>query len=434
MTDSNRKTKVWLILAHCFNLDGRAASQTITDRIPLLIKKGVVPVVLSAPHGFKDHRFPHYRIISPAPSGILFEMRHIIKNNINNPVIKKTLKSILSVLILPFLILEKLIIHLDSHWSWFISASVKGRFLVHRYRPELIYSTAGPFSTHVAGFILHKIFRIPWLAEMHDPLIYDKEKHKWQMYLFKKWLEKKIFRNASAVIYFTEKALACAAHRNQITKRGYVIRPGAAPPDISGIRYKKRDRIHFGHFGSLAEDRNLKVVIQALYEMLRGRPELRHRICLDVYGSELDPVSLKSLSKYPLNAVLRRHGRLEYDPLTNKSGRQQVMEAMRQSDVLLLIHGEGMMCAEYIPSKLYEYLLTHRPILGLIEPDSELETFLIDGGHFVTPGNDVRGVKNIMAELIERWESDGLADLTEGSPFTVEAAVDNLLSIVKAIG
>ncbi len=239
MTDSNRKTKVWLILAHCFNLDGRAASQTITDRIPLLMKKGVFPVVLSAPHGFKDHHFPHYRVMSPAPSGILFEMRHIIKNNVNNPVKKKTLKIILTILILPFLILEKVFIHLDSHWSWFLSASVKGSFLVKKYRPKLIYTTAGPVSTHVTGFILNKIYKVPWLAEMHDPLIYDKEKHKWQMYLFKKWLEKKIFKNASAVIYFTEKALECAVHRNQIKEKGYVLRPGAAPPDISGIRYKK---------------------------------------------------------------------------------------------------------------------------------------------------------------------------------------------------
>ncbi len=177
----------------------------------------------------------------------------------------------------------------------------------------------------------------------------------------------------------------------------------------------------------------MKVVIQALYELLKGRPDLIRRVCLDIYGSELDPASLKFLSTYPLDKVIRQHGRLEYDPRTEKSGRQQVMEAMRQSDVLLLIHGEGIMCQEYIPSKLYEYLLTHRPILGLIELDSELETFLKDGGHFVVPGNDVRGVKNIMAELIARWESDGLADCKEGSPFTIEAAVDNLLSIIRSI-
>ena len=28
--------RYWLILAHCFNMDGRAASQTITDKLPFI--------------------------------------------------------------------------------------------------------------------------------------------------------------------------------------------------------------------------------------------------------------------------------------------------------------------------------------------------------------------------------------------------------------
>jgi glycosyltransferase involved in cell wall biosynthesis len=431
--ESEKNARTWLILAHCFNMDGRAASQTITDRIPFLMEKGIVPVVLSAPHGKKDARFPHYRIISPAPSGFLFEMRHIIKDNVKNGFVKNFFKSMLAISCLPFLIIEKLFIHLDSHWSWFISASIKGSFLVKKYRPELIYSTAGPPSTHLAGLILKKTYKIPWLAEIHDPLIYDQEKRKWQFYFFKKWLEKGIFRNSSAVIYFSEVALRSAVRRNPAMGNGYVLRPGADPPDITGVQYKKRNKIHFGHFGSLAEERNLKVFIQAVYELLKDRPEWRERICLDVYGSELDPVSLKTLSAHPLKEVLARHGRLEYDPQTNKSGRQQVMEAMRQSDVLLLIHGEGVMCDEYIPSKFYEYLLTHRPILGLVKPGSELEAFLIETGNLVAAGNDIKAVKDSIDQLTLKWESGGLVDLTDKSPFTVESAVKKLLNIVEGL-
>ena len=36
----------WLILSHAFNMDGRAASHTITDKIPYLRAAGVDPVVL----------------------------------------------------------------------------------------------------------------------------------------------------------------------------------------------------------------------------------------------------------------------------------------------------------------------------------------------------------------------------------------------------
>ena len=38
----------WLVLSHGFNMDGRAASQTITDKIPHLLARGIKPIVLSA--------------------------------------------------------------------------------------------------------------------------------------------------------------------------------------------------------------------------------------------------------------------------------------------------------------------------------------------------------------------------------------------------
>ena len=427
------KSRTWLILAHCFNMDGRAASQTITDRIPLLMEKGIVPVVLSAPTGMKDYRFPHFQVISPAPSGILFELRHIIKKSFRHCVVEKFLKSVLTIVCLPFYIVEKIFIHLDSQWSWIISASAKGYFLVKKYRPELIYSTAGPPSTHVSGFILHKLCRIPWLAEIHDPLIYDNEHPKWQNYWFKKWLEARICNSADAVIYFTESALKSAKGRNQIRGNAYVLRPGAIPPDFSGISYEKQDKIHFGHFGSLAEGRNLSVFIRALHELLNEKPSWRDKICLDVYGAELDSASRATLTMCPLNEVLCEHGRLEYDSLTGKSGRQQVLEAMRRCDVLLLIHGTDTICEQYIPSKIYEYLISFRPILGCAMRNSELGDILTQNGHSLVDGNDVDEAKAAIMEFVIRWESEGLPDRTEKSLFTVEETVKTLLEITGRI-
>jgi len=51
--------KNWLLLSHAFNMDGRAASLTITDKIPYFLAAGVKPIVLSAITGLKDQRFPH---------------------------------------------------------------------------------------------------------------------------------------------------------------------------------------------------------------------------------------------------------------------------------------------------------------------------------------------------------------------------------------
>ena len=43
MTVNSRQR--WLILSHAFNMDGRAASQTITDKLPHLRRAGIEVVV-----------------------------------------------------------------------------------------------------------------------------------------------------------------------------------------------------------------------------------------------------------------------------------------------------------------------------------------------------------------------------------------------------
>ena len=48
------KSKKWLLISHAFNMDGRAASLTITDKIPYFLEAGVQPIVLSAITGVKD--------------------------------------------------------------------------------------------------------------------------------------------------------------------------------------------------------------------------------------------------------------------------------------------------------------------------------------------------------------------------------------------
>ena len=433
MANPDQNQRTWLILAHCFNMDGRAASQTITDKLPSLMAADIRPVVLSAPTGDRDGRFPHYQVISPVPSGILFELRHIIKKRFQSRGVEKGLKAVLTIACLPFLILEKLLLQLDSQWSWFISATLKGSALVKQFEPELIYSTAGPPSTHAAGYLLHRLTGKPWLAEVHDPLIQDVETPRWHNYYFKKWLEKKIWEHAAAVIYFTQQARQSAQDRNGERERAFVLRPGALVPDLSAVRYARQATMHIGHFGSLAAERNLGGLIKALHALLAENPAWKDFLKLDIFGGDLDAVSLDVLRHYPLEGLVACHGRLEYDPATEKSGRQQVLEAMCQTDVLLLVHGLDAAAGEYIPSKLYEYLLVGRPILGLVASGSELEGILRSSGHYCVDQTDQSAVKQAVAAAIHDWLANSLRSPQDPSAYTVESTVGKLIEIADGI-
>ena len=119
----------WLILSYRSNIDGSACAQHIDDRLPFFEKKGVSPVMLTGPIGRRyDHR-PHFRSWSVAPSGIRFELRHYLRRRFTKRWQFKSVETLLLLPVLPFYLLEKIIINLESEWSWFFLAYIRGYIL-----------------------------------------------------------------------------------------------------------------------------------------------------------------------------------------------------------------------------------------------------------------------------------------------------------------
>lgn len=422
----------WLMVAHCFNMDGRAASQTLTDRLDALQARGVRPVVISAPTGTRDRHIAHHRILSPAPSGLLFEGRQWIEGHVPAAG-RRAAKAILTAALLPAYLLEKITLDLDSQWSWFLTAVPLGWMVLRRRRPALVYSSAGPPSSHLAGWLLGRLGRLPWMAEIHDPLVYDADLRPPLRRFYQQLIETIVWRHAGAVIYFTRTALEDARRRQGPRANLFVLRPGARPPVTAGIVYRRRDRIHFGHFGSLDRERNLSVVVRGIHELVRRRPQLRRWLCLDVYGTDIDPTTRAAAARCGLDDILWNHGRLECDPSSGKSGRQRVIEAMRRTDVLILLHGNGDHSRSYIPSKLYEYLLMRRPILCLADPTSELAELLRPLGHDVVDGRQPAAVAAAFAGLVDGWLEGGLPDRPVEAAYPIEDTVARLVAIAAGI-
>ena len=426
--------KKWLIISHAFNMDGRAASQTITDKIPYLLEKGVLPIVISAQTGERDTKVEHYQVPAIAPSGLKFDLRHILKKHIRSPFWYRVAKGLANVLLLPLYFIERAVIHLESQWSWFVMAYLKGSRIISEQRPFIIYSTGGANSAHFAGYLLSKKYAIPWIAELHDPMIHGDWRGPAMAYKWAAYLERKICEKADAAWWFTEGALAKAMARNPLLgNRGHMIIPGVQQPDFQGVVYSRGDKMHFGHFGSLAETRNLAVFIEAFHRLFQDCPDYKRLVQVDIYGANLDSLSQKALQQFPLDGVVVEHGRLESDPLTGKSGRQQVLEAMRMSDALVLLHGNDPFCEEYIPSKLFEYLWSKRPIIGLVWNNPQLTKILQERGQIALNALDVAGLKAALLVLLEKWEAGQLSDCETLSPFTVQNAVEKIVAIAAGV-
>ena len=423
--------ETWLILSHAFNMDGRAASQTITDKIPHLIARGVTPIVISAVTGSRDRVVEQHQLLPVSPAGLRFDLRHVVRRHTANKAAYKIATGLITLPLLPFYLLERAFIRLEPQWSWFIPAYFRGARLIRDRSCAVIYSTGGAWSAHLAGYLLAKKFFMPWIAEIHDPMVSRDSKHTGMRSRFAAWLEAKICARADVPIWFVETALAQAKQRNpSLGERGRVMIPGADRPSFGKIAYKRGTELTIGHFGSLASTRNLAVFLGALGPILRQRPELAKVIRLELYGGAVDPVSAQAIAQFPFADILRPFGRLERDPVSGESGRDRVLKRMQTVDALLLLHGTGTDFEEYIPSKLYEYFWTERPIIGLVWRNAHLNRILREAGHWAVPASDVAAVAAVLAELIARWDADDLRDSGKPSPYTPGVAVDQIIGWV----
>lgn len=432
----------WLIIAHAFNMDGRAASQTITDKLPHLRRAGVEVVVLSGVSGNHDAEVEHHQLWPLGPAGFRFELRHVLRRRWGSGLRYRLLMTLASIFLLPWMLLEKLLRPVENSWSWWLSAYLKGRALARQKPFDLIYSTGGAFAAHLAARSLKQATGTHWLAEVHDPMVIPGESPVSRQQKMQAEVERLICSHADIAIWFTEQALASARLRHpQLAERGKMLLPGIDKPFQVLPPYQPGQKFVIGHFGSLSPTRHLGPIVAALELLSERRRDLVDATELHVYGGPLDRISSEMLAGSLVHQCIRHFGRIESDPQTGLSGREQILHRMRAVDVLLLLHGEDAVCSEYIPSKLYEYLWMQRPILAIVHRNPQMAALIRGQGHVaVCWGEDGAGSSVVSRELaaaleqlFERWRAGGLADNGQMSPLTTEAAVTQLLGWVNEL-
>ncbi|HTR45604.1 MAG TPA: glycosyltransferase [Thermodesulfovibrionales bacterium] len=416
-------TTQWLIISYFAHIDAMAPSHHVDDRIPFFREKGVAVDLLSSPCGIPYGDLSHTRIPSPAPSGIRYEARYFLRRRTKKRFWFKFWETLLLLPVYPFYFVEKLLLRLDSTWSWFLTASLSALVLAIRKRPAVIYSTGGPVSAHIAAMVASRITKIPHIAEFQDPLVHQyAAPGKFERHFIEK-VERAILRTAAASVFLTKKAAENAARRNPGIKNITCIYAGAVPPGAMPCG-ERGPTLRIAHFGSLGGSRNLNSFFDALFMLFREDPSLAGALTLDLYGNNSREVS-RRMEQFPLKGILAAKGKVK---------RQKALEAMSRADLLLLIQNTDDVSFETIPSKVYEYLHTGRPVLALVYRNRELQSMLEESGHVVVQADNAVEIAQGLKTCIARWRENAFPLPCTGtsSPYTVERAVGELMRLAQS--
>ena len=238
---------------------------------------------------------------------------------------------------------------------------------------DLIVSTGPPQSMHMIGLKLSRQTGTPWIADFRDPwtkIFYFK--HLSMTATTERWhqkMEKMVLDEASAVVAVSP--LVQKEFQEMTNTPVELITNGFDECDFSMEKCTeayggpKKDFV-ITHTGLFAADGNPTVLWDVLSEKCSADESFRRHLKIRLIG-KTDEQIIKALTDRGLGEMLEDMG---YQP-HNIAVQQQ-----RQASLLILPLRKEPEYKAVLPGKLFEYLASWRPILGIGQPDGAMAMIL----------------------------------------------------------
>jgi glycosyltransferase involved in cell wall biosynthesis len=403
-----------LFISYYFPPTGGAPAQRSLKFVRYLLEEGYLPVVVTGP-GISHNEW------TPQDPSLLKEMPSTVPlYRIQTPVPQprnKLLRRVERWLGLPSPF---------SRW-WIRSAIHLGERVLQSEDARLIYASMSPFeSAEVAAHLSHK-HRVPWVADLRDPWALD-EIQVYPSFLHKKIMLSKMHRllSGASVIAMNTPEAAISLKRTFPDfegKRIVTITNGFDPEDFNGASLPETNgKFTIVHAGSFLTDSGLLLRRRRLlYEGLGGALpgvdiatrshlvlfEAIHRWCrLDPGVKENLQIVFAGNAPRCGNSSPEETAVLDLTCFAGYLPREASLGIVRTADLLFLaMHNlpEGRR-ATTVPSKMYEYMASGRPILAAV-PDGDAKDFLAQvGTAFICRPDDREGMIKVLRKAYDGWK------------------------------
>jgi glycosyltransferase involved in cell wall biosynthesis len=261
---------------------------------------------------------------------------------------------------------------------------------------DMLYTTAPPFSTHLAGLVIKATRRVRWFAEFRDPWADNpwKPAHvrsKWADWAGT-WLERLTIHKADRVITVTDAVRRTLAAKlsGEGASKVVLIRNGI--DEFYQPTNPTRRPVRVIHLGSIYHKRNPLIFLKALAAVKRRHNIGSSDIVLHFVGNArwFHGVSVEEQAK-----DLGIDGLVEF---TDWVPHQETRRLMQEAGGLLLLAQQQPL---QVPNKLYEYLGYQVPIIAIADEEGETAEMLREaGGHFVVGAADQEGLEKAIEAVL----------------------------------
>ena len=290
-----------------------------------------------------------------------------------------------------------------------------------------IITTGPPHSMHLIGLKLkQRNPKLMWIADFRDPWSewgfldtlslssFVRKKHQ--------KLEAKVLKTADRVItitpFFVRRFASLGNRKVDLLTNGF------DEDDFKQIAYSKPANFIIRHVGIINEKCDPRPFMNALAEWCDDNGNVRDKIVMEFIG-DVHPDFRKFVNDSSLNSVSKFTPAMPHAELLKQYG----------SSSLLLLVLTGYKDAEgYMPGKLFEYIATGLPILGIGPEHGDAANLLREsGGGLMIDGTDKAAIKNILSQRFEAWNESTtpVVRRTSAQAYSRKAITQQLIELLQ---
>jgi len=293
---------------------------------------------------------------------------------------------------------------------------------------RVVITTGPPHSIHLIGLRLKKkIPQLRWMADFRDPW---SEWGMWDSLMVSKTvrslhrnMERKVLSTADEIITITP---FYVKQFERLARRPVrLLTNGFDEEDFAGLVHTKEDTFLIRHVGLVNEKCDPRPFMRAFVSELRDNAAFARDVRLEFIG-EVHPDFRRFVAgDAEMQKVTVFRGNIQHDKLIPLYG----------SSALLLLILTGYKDAEgFLPGKLFEYLASGLPVLGVGPVDGDAATLLKDTrGGVMVASQDEAGIREVLRKTHQDWQESATpkVDIAQAKALSRRAITETLSGILQ---
>jgi glycosyltransferase involved in cell wall biosynthesis len=242
----------------------------------------------------------------------------------------------------------------DGRIGWLIPAVRAADEVTRDWKPDIVFASAPPFTTLLAGRRIAKRSGAPLVVEFRDRWMEDPYS---KVPALRRWIDRILedwcVRPARQVVTVSEPwAIDYLARWGKPVVVAY---NGFDPDDydeLADVVPNSDERLQILYTGILYPERRDPT---PLFKALQQMDDVRDQISVRFYGAKIAQ----------LVPIIEAHGLQDIVTVESRVTFKESLRLQRQADVLLLLQWDNVLEEGNVPGKVFEYFAARRPVLGI---------------------------------------------------------------------